>query len=114
VTALAVDLRVNSLRKFSTSQRQEIVVANTGSVGLSYDGDGRASYLLLDDLKPTIRRVEYDLEKELDVLSTCGLPHADWIARTLRTASPQCRKNLALLWCPSVLEWIKGNREGAE
>jgi putative phosphoesterase len=77
------------IRKFSTSQRGEMIVANTGSVSLSYDGDRRASYLLLDDLEPTIRRVEYDLEKELDALSTGGLPHADWIARTLRAASPQ-------------------------
>lgn len=33
------------------------VVANAGSVGLPYDGDPRASYLLVDDGKPEIRRV---------------------------------------------------------
>jgi predicted phosphodiesterase len=67
----------------------EMLVANSGSVSLSYDGDGRAAYLLLDESKPTIRRVEYDVEKEIDVLSTCGLPHSDWLARTLRSGSPQ-------------------------
>jgi predicted phosphodiesterase len=67
----------------------EMLVANTGSVSLSYDGDRRASYLLVDDSKPTIRRVEYDLERELMALSACGLPHADWLARTLRSGSPQ-------------------------
>src|SRR5215471_11801239 len=60
-----------------------IVVANTGSVSLSYDGDRRASYLLLDKSKPVIRRVEYDVDKELKALAVSGLPHADWIARTL-------------------------------
>jgi diadenosine tetraphosphatase ApaH/serine/threonine PP2A family protein phosphatase len=67
----------------------KVLVANTGSVSLSYDGDCRAAYLLLDESKPTIRRVEYDLEKEIDVLSTCGLPHSVWLARTLRSGSPQ-------------------------
>jgi hypothetical protein len=58
-------------------------------VSLSYDGDRRASYLLLDDSEPAIRRVAYDLEKEIKALATSGLPHADWIARTLRSGSPQ-------------------------
>ena len=65
------------------------LVANTGSVSLSYDGDRRASYLLLDGTSPTIRRVEYDVEKELTALSACALPHADWIAKSLYTGSPQ-------------------------
>jgi putative phosphoesterase len=60
-----------------------IMVINTGSVSLSYDGDRRAAYLLLDDDKPIIRRVEYDLDKELRALSQCGLPHADWVAKML-------------------------------
>jgi predicted phosphodiesterase len=64
-------------------------IVNTGSVGLSYDGDRRASYLLLDDLMPEIRRVEYDVGKELKALSCCGLPHAEWVAKMLRSASAQ-------------------------
>jgi putative phosphoesterase len=67
----------------------KMTVANTGSVGLSYDGDRRASYLLIDDAKPEIRRVEYDMNKELGALSRSGFPHADWVARTLKSASPQ-------------------------
>jgi predicted phosphodiesterase len=66
-----------------------ITVANTGSVSLSYDGDPRAAYLLLDDFKPSIRRVEYDVEREVKALFACGLPHADWLAKTLRSASAQ-------------------------
>lgn len=64
-------------------------VVNTGSVSLSYDGDPRAAYLLLDDATPTIRRVEYDLDRELSALANCGLPHADWVARMLRSGWPQ-------------------------
>jgi predicted phosphodiesterase len=67
----------------------ELTVANTGSVGLSYDGDRRAAYLLLDEFKPEIRRVEYDVESERKALAKCGLPHADWISRTLGLACPQ-------------------------
>jgi predicted phosphodiesterase len=66
-----------------------MTVVNTGSVSLSHDGDRRAAYLLLDDLKPTIRRVEYDLDRELKALASCGLPHADWIARILESGRPE-------------------------
>ena len=41
-----------------------MMVANTGSVSLSYDGDRRAAYLLLDESKAAIRRVEYDVDRE--------------------------------------------------
>ena len=65
-------------------QLEGITVANTGSVSLSYDGDRRASYLLLDGTKVTIRRVEYDLEREADALLHSGLPHAGWLCQMLR------------------------------
>lgn len=65
------------------------IVANTGSVSLSYDGDPRASYLLLDNSVPSIRRVAYDMDKELKALSNCDLPHKEWIAKTLESARPQ-------------------------
>lgn len=67
----------------------ELTVGNAGSVGLSYDGDRRATYLLIDGGNVTIRRVEYDVEKEVEHLSSCGLPRSDWIARILRTGRPQ-------------------------
>jgi diadenosine tetraphosphatase ApaH/serine/threonine PP2A family protein phosphatase len=62
---------------------------NSGSVGLSYDGDPRASYLILDSGIPLIRRIEYNVEKELKALAICGLPGAEWTAKMLRTSSPQ-------------------------
>ena len=63
-----------------------LTVANTGSVSLSYDGDPRAAYLLLDNLQPEIRRVAYDVEREIQALAASGLPHADWTSKTLRNA----------------------------
>src|SRR5450755_1199354 len=66
-----------------------MVVANTGSVSLSYDGDRRAAYLLLDGSTPAIRRVEYDVNSELSALSACGLPHAEWVRKILESARPQ-------------------------
>jgi diadenosine tetraphosphatase ApaH/serine/threonine PP2A family protein phosphatase len=69
----------------------EMIVVNTGSVSLSYDGDRRAAYLLMDEWVPQIRRVEYDVGKELKALSECGLPHAEWVARTIEAGRPQMR-----------------------
>jgi predicted phosphodiesterase len=65
------------------------LLINTGSVGLPHDGDPRASYLILEGGTPSIRRVEYNVEKELKALSYCGLPGAEWTAKMLRTSSPQ-------------------------
>ena len=61
-----------------------MTVANTGSVSLSYDGDVRASYLILDGTSASIRRVDYDVEREAQALLSSGLPHAAWICQTLR------------------------------
>ena len=60
-----------------------MTVANTGSVSQSYDGDRRASYLLMDGESMAIRRVDYDVESEARELSRSGLPHAGWMARIL-------------------------------
>jgi putative phosphoesterase len=60
-------------------------VANSGSVSLSYDGDRRASYLLIDEGRPVIRRVEYNVERESEALADSGLPHAGWVAKMLHS-----------------------------
>jgi putative phosphoesterase len=65
-----------------------MIVANSGSVSLSYDGDRRASYLLLDESGPSIRRVEYDVDREIRLVRESGMPHANWIARMLASARP--------------------------
>jgi putative phosphoesterase len=71
-----------------------MTIANSGSAGLPYDGDFRAAYLLIDENPvdgntAVVRRVEYDVDKELKALTYSGLPHAEWIAKTLSTARPQ-------------------------
>lgn len=58
-------------------------IANTGSVSQSYDGDTRASYLVIDNETLTTRRVEYDVQAEAGDLLKCGVPHAEWMAKIL-------------------------------
>ena len=77
------------IRKLPNAEIRDRLVINTGSVSLSYDGDCRASYLLLDGPSASIRRVEYDIEKELRALSSCDMPHADWVAKILSTGAAQ-------------------------
>ncbi len=60
-----------------------MTVVNTGSVSQSYDGDRRASYLVIEGERPSIRRVEYDVESEAKELLRSGLPHAEWMSRIL-------------------------------
>jgi len=62
---------------------QGMTVANTGSVSQSYDGDTRASYLVIDGESVSIRRVAYDVETEAKELLRSGLPHAEWLSRIL-------------------------------
>ena len=61
-------------------------VANAGSVSLSYDGDPRASYALIDEGQVVIRRVPYDVEEEARRLVDTGYPDGEWLAQILRSA----------------------------
>jgi predicted phosphodiesterase len=87
--AIYAHIHRSYIRSVSGMGASGLMVANTGSVSLSYDGDRRAAYLLLDDSKAAIRRVDYDVASEIKALSACGLPHADWVAKMLDSASPQ-------------------------
>lgn len=62
-----------------------MTACNCGSVGAPYDGDPRASYLLIDDGKPAVRRVEYDVEKEAGRLLASNYPGREWLAGIRRT-----------------------------
>ena len=64
-----------------------LIVANSGCVSMSYDGDPRASYAVVDNGEVAIRRVEYDVEKEIARLKATPYPEADWMAEILRRAS---------------------------
>jgi putative phosphoesterase len=64
-----------------------MTVCNTGSIGSPYDNDPRASYLLIEDGKPAIRRVAYDVEKEIGRLLASDYPYKRWIAEMRRKGS---------------------------
>jgi hypothetical protein len=57
-------------------------------VSLSYDGDPRAAYAIVDDGQITIRRVEYDIEREVAAIFERHSPDAEWLADMLRRATP--------------------------
>jgi putative phosphoesterase len=54
----------------------QLTVANSGSAGHAFDGDPRASYLLIEDGVAEVRRVEYDVEREAADLEAVGYPDA--------------------------------------
>jgi len=62
----------------------EWTVANTGSVSLSYDGDTRSSYAVVDGSRVEIRRVAYDLEREVEAIRRARMPHGNWVEACLR------------------------------
>src|SRR5712691_2548982 len=61
-----------------------LTVANSGSGGLPYDSDWRASYVLIENGTVVVRRVEYDLERELSDIRSSGFPLADWLTESQR------------------------------
>jgi putative phosphoesterase len=67
----------------------DLIVANTGSVGLPFDGDTRAAFLLVSDGRLETRRVAYDVERAVSEVEASGHPDAANIARIYRTAQPQ-------------------------
>jgi putative phosphoesterase len=84
-TALAVYCHIH--RPF-VRRLSDFTVANSGSVGSPFDGDPRASYLLVVDGEPKIRRVEYDLDLEAEVLAKSGYPYAEATLASRRKAAP--------------------------
>jgi putative phosphoesterase len=67
-------------------QLARFLLANSGCLSLSYDGDPRAAYALVDQHGIEMRRVEYDTEREARALVSSGLPYAGWMAEILRAA----------------------------
>jgi putative phosphoesterase len=51
-----------------------LVVANAGSAGMPWDGNARASYLLVEDGRVEVIRVEYDVDAEARELERCAHP----------------------------------------
>jgi putative phosphoesterase len=61
-----------------------LIVANSGSVGSPFDGDPRASYLLVSSGEAQVVRVDYDIERESAAVLGSNYPDAQRIAETLR------------------------------
>lgn len=63
-------------------------IVNTGSVGLPFDGDPRASYAVIEaegpDYSISIRRVRYDMEDAIRAFEGSGHPFADSVITALR------------------------------
>ena len=53
------------------------LVINPGSVGQPRDGDPRASYAVIQDYKVELKRVEYPVEKTIDVIRASPLADGD-------------------------------------
>jgi putative phosphoesterase len=60
-------------------------IANSGAVSLSYDGDRRASYAVVEEGRVEIRRVDYDVDAEIRLLMVSDDPFAESTAATLRS-----------------------------
>ncbi len=68
----------------------ELRILNTGSVGLPFDGDTRASYLLLEgekegDVGATWRRVAYDRQRAIAAVRKRGVPMAARLVQRIQT-----------------------------
>jgi putative phosphoesterase len=61
-----------------------MVVANAGSAGMPWDGDPRASYLLVDDGEVEIIRVAYDIDGEAHELIARAHPDAERLVKMRR------------------------------
>jgi len=62
-----------------------LTVINSGAVSLGFDGDPRASYAVIDGGRVEIRRVAYDVEKEIDLLARSDDPLRESTMAMLRT-----------------------------
>jgi predicted phosphodiesterase len=61
------------------AETDRLTVANAGAAGFPWDGDPRASYLLVDDGRPAVRRVPYDVEAARRDAHEAGHPLPDWL-----------------------------------
>jgi putative phosphoesterase len=82
---LAAELVVYAHIHHPFVRRCGFTVANTGSVSLSYDGDWRASYLLIDASVVSHRRVDFDRDAEEKAIRASGTPRADWLVKLMRS-----------------------------
>jgi putative phosphoesterase len=70
-------------RPFTRAIR-DLVVANAGSAGMPWDGDPRASYLVVEDGCAEVIRVDYDIEAEARELERCAHPDSERLSEMRR------------------------------
>ena len=61
-----------------------LTISNAGSVGMPWDDDARAAYLLIDDGVAEVIRVEYDIEAAVRALRAAGHPDSDRLTEMRR------------------------------
>jgi putative phosphoesterase len=61
-----------------------LTIVNSGSAGLTWDGDARASYVLVADAGAQVVRVDYDVERDARDLRAIGYPDAARLAEMRR------------------------------
>jgi predicted phosphodiesterase len=59
-------------------------IANSGSVGLPWDGDPRPAYVLVEDEGQRVVRVDHDVEREARRLAASGYPDAERLSEMRR------------------------------
>jgi predicted phosphodiesterase len=57
-------------------QQRRGAYVNAGSVGMPYEGDVAAYWLLVEDGEPTFRRTPFDVERAIAALDGCDWPDA--------------------------------------
>ncbi|SFL76242.1 phosphoesterase, MJ0936 family [Paenibacillus sp. 1_12] len=66
------------------------LIVNSGSVGLPFDGDNRASYCIIDIEKQNIsvqhRRISYDIEKVIGIAKDRSMPDIELFEKAIRKA----------------------------
>jgi len=61
-----------------------LMVTNAGSAGLPWDGDPRASYMLIEHGEAEVVRIEYDTDRDAALLTSGGHPDAARLAEMRR------------------------------
>ncbi len=68
-------------------QQQRGRYVNAGSVGMPYEGEVAAFWLLVDDARPHFRKTLFDVEAAAEVVAGSGWPGApEFVGQNLRTA----------------------------
>jgi putative phosphoesterase len=71
-------------RPYTRTTSGALTIANSGSVGMPWDGDPRACYLLVEGAHLELVRVEYDVERVASLLLRSGYPDAVRVAEMRR------------------------------